>query len=362
MIPRPSSLPLGEHCPGSPAHNAAHRTERDDLGAGTLAHAALAALCQGEQIPDLPEDLEHNVTAFWAWLASGGIPSITPNILRAGITEQPTSIFNSPGTPDWRGIDAEGWPTVIDWKYGEGVRWHPWWPQLRHYALAHATALLAPRVRIIRALVSEQDYDEVLLEGELLTMAMQDARALIQSIDANSDTRTPGPHCEHCLARKDCPEWFEQATAAAPLVAVPGALTVEQAGRYVAARARGGPLVDSAVKARLRAMDDEVRVLLDAGHKIYTPDGKEVVLGKAAERLVGTDIAIRELEQVVGREAAQGAVTVVPTKTTTNKGALEKVLKAAKLGREEKRKFWDALREAGALKAGSTRPIKRRKK
>lgn len=346
---RCSSLNIASCCPGAPALLASALPETNGTRTGTIAHAWIRRYLEtsrGEANEWLIEagraDLFDELQDFVDWYEEVLAPTLPAG---KSLSEVEHSVPLAAGLTLTGHIDrliiAEPETVVIDWKHGKGQRWilPPLADDLQMlgYAVQRAP-LSANNVRVIRALVSDLEMQEMALDRAALDAARERITAIAREVAANPDERTPGPHCDHCLARRVCTERLGQVDLVlnqlVPHKKRPIAMTVDQARRWALAR--------GAIRDCVEEADALLRAHLAAGLPVEQ-DGKRLALvgSGTRDKIVDARGAISELRAVVGDAAADAAIS-------TSKGAIEKACKAA--GHDSKA-FVAALRAAGAIAA-----------
>jgi hypothetical protein len=376
---RASALDLAASCPGSAEHNRRHPTERPDLDEGTLVHEWVRRVydipprgsAPTVEHPDIPEGIP------WDWIAE--LEEQHGFQLAEGCFENPVGVYPSndiggqppawevTGHPDWwwpdEAGDLEGEPDhsrlfVLDWKWGAGAKFQGLSPTMADWlqGLAYVCALYQgeERVTLLRVRLSDREVDELELTPATVALVRDRLEELVEHIAANPDVRTPGLHCEHCLARAHCPEYGAQLETVRALVAAPvGSLTPPQALAWAIAA--------PAVKEAVAQLDGALLAMVRAGAEIRTEDRELRLVATSKERVVDPSV----VAEVVGPEAVK---TV--TRTTSSKGAIEEVLKfrgmTGRKGKPKREAVLQDLRDRGAIRSedapGYLRWGKRRKR
>lgn len=333
---RASSADIAAHCTGAPALMRANPTERDYLSAGTLAHEWIAHGLCGGPVPQAPrpEDIP------WEWIEEVGREHGVPWVLGSPeVALKPMEIggLTLTGHADHIYCASAGdILTVTDWKAGEGQRWvlppmAEWMQGLCYAVLAASHYGHTGDVQLLRVRLADREVDSLYLGQEALAAVHAGLEELCASVAAAPETRTPGPHCEHCFGRAHCPEWAAQAEDVKALMVRPSeAVTTAQLARWALAR--------GAVAAAVEAMDELLREAVRGGLRIER-DGQVLKLEGLTRESVESTEAVRE---VVGPEA-------VEVKVTSSKGLIEKVLQGRGYKPAERRQVLDQLRAAGAI-------------
>jgi hypothetical protein len=126
----------------------------------------------------------------------------------------------------------------------------------------------------------------------------------VADIVDNPNRLTTGPHCEHCLGRKQCPERLAEAHTALALVPSDPtilALTDDQALHYALAR--------GALRERLDRLDDALMAYLDAGGQVISNGKRMKVSRYKVDKVVGHEGIISDLAVLVGGPAHQAIRT-----------------------------------------------------
>jgi hypothetical protein len=343
---RASSLNIATHCPGAPALLATATLPKDvsaTLEAGTLAHRWLHAYTEKglEAAEAVIEDdrLAMELLSFWAWWQETGIPAALAEARCEVPLILPLGGLVVTGHADLVALHDRV-PMVIDWKYGRGQR-HilPLLEddlQLPCYGLLHARATGATRVRLLRVLVSDRELQGRELGADALRDVEVEIERIARAVLADPDRRTPGPHCEQCLARHGCSEYqaqIETVTAALVPGPAPTSLTPDQAVRWALAR--------KAVAERVDTLDAALHRYLEAGGEVEV-DGQALILSRyQVDTVADHRAAVARLREIVG-DRANLALAV-------SKTGIVDALKTAGLGTGERERFLQTLREAGII-------------
>jgi len=338
MIPlRASSLGVGANCPGGPAFLASFgdKVWSEFLGPGTDAHAWLHLELGGGPAPDNPDP-----GIPWEWIATmaeeygldfdaGTYEAAAPPLELGGCLLT--------GHPDYFNSSASRL-VVLDWKWGEGQKWIS--PPISEWYQGLAYGLMTyngeDEVVFLRVRVSDQEVDALTVPGRLMgTVVLSGIEDIAEAVAAAPDTKKPGPWCENCLARGECPEFMRQAEAwtALPVPAV-GVLTASQAERWAVARV--------AVKVATAAADEALKAYVAAGGEVKVEGRRLALGGTSRDKVVRPDI----VQEVVGAAA-------VEVKVTASKSRITKALMAQGMtgrgGKAERESVFAELREKGAI-------------
>jgi hypothetical protein len=347
---RCSSLSIAQHCPGAPALLAATSPETDETRTGTIVHEWIRRYLETSR-PDANEwlieagraDLFDGLQSFSDWLEETLLPQLPP------VADWRTEWFKAIGLGE--GLQLTGHfdvlatgceqVIVIDWKHGFGQRWIL--PpivddlQMLGYAVL-AEARGDDSVRVLRVLVSDLEYQEMILDRHDLAAARERVTAVAARVAEYPDLRTPGPHCDHCLARTACDERIAQISevvdALIPSPAYPLTMSLDQARRWA--------LVRGAIKDRCERLNDLLRAHLDAGAEILQDGQRLRAVGSGSrDRVIDGRGAIAELRVAIG-DGADAAIS-------TSKGAIVDALKAAGLKPAAREALIGQLRKAKAI-------------
>jgi hypothetical protein len=334
---RCSSLNSAFHCPGATALMAAERPETDETRTGTIVHAWIARYLTASR-PEANEwlieqgrgELFDELQAFADWCEETLLPEL-PADRSLWAVEEFRAVDLGDGltlTGHWDVIiRVVGRRIVIDWKHGLGQRWilPPIADDLQmtgYGTLADDPAIF--EVQVYRVLVSDLEFSSLTMTRGALDSARSLVHAIARDVSKHG-SRTPGPHCEHCLARQVCPERLAAiATVTDALVPYDGheiSLTSDQARRVALAL---GP-IEEAVKALRAALKRQL-----AAGLVVEMGGKRLALVGSGERdkVVNGAAAIHMLEDRCGEDLANEAIS-------TSKSAIEKACKAAEVSAKD---------------------------
>lgn len=326
---RCSSLNVARHCTGAPALLARTSTETDETRTGTIAHEWIARYLQGGRatandwlIASDWDDLYDELQDFADWYEATLAPQLPgrDELWRHEWAQE----LDLGGNLLTGHFDALTWgceqAIVIDWKHGPGQRWilPPIGDDLQMLGYAVLAARGVDSVRVLRVLVTDLEYQEVVLPPEALIEARETIAGILREVAARPEAREPGPHCEHCLARRACPERLaaiESVTdALVPFRGGEIALTSDQARRVALAL---GPLEEA-----IKGLRGALRRQLDAGLRVEMHGKRLALVGSGSRDRVADPLgAITELRARIGDGADQAI--------STSKSALEKACKAA---------------------------------
>lgn len=325
----PSSLNLGYTCSGAPwllGQLSPQEPGNASLRWGTLAHAWLeiaiefSAAVASEWMatdPDL-DDFNSEMHDTWVWVSE----QYGPLELATGETEKRLRLdLPEVGAYISGRLDWTRRAKLADWKWGPGAQWYL--PpievdlQMLAYAqLVHASWPEEPEVVVQRVLLTPRLLEELRLSQDDLARDRELLLAVVGDIVEGRDHRTPGTHCDHCLARSLCPERLElaeQALALVPREPQLTELTSEQATRYALSR--------KAIRERLVELDKALEEYVESGG-VVEADGKRLAVSRyQADRIVNSMRVIGDLAIMAGGGA--GALA-----TRTSKDAIEEALKA----------------------------------
>jgi hypothetical protein len=303
---RASSLHIGYQCPGAPWLLRGLTTtpvENDQLRLGTIAHEFLALAIDwslGKATRWLEEGAPEMVPEMLRVVEWIGEQEFAP-LLRQGHVEMSHRLELGDGVcltghTDWCGWFANG-AVVIDWKWGHGQKWFlpPIEKDLQMLAYAQMVGQHEDHVEVYRVLISSEEVHHLELDREQLGQDQELLQLVVGDIVDNPDKRITGPHCEHCLARKLCPERLQVAEQSLALVPLdPGllALTTDQATQYALAR--------GALKERLEELDEALTRYLEAGGEVEVNDRYMAVSRYEVDQVTNHDAVIADLAREIG--------------------------------------------------------------
>jgi hypothetical protein len=308
--------------------------ENEVLSEGRRVHELLERAVREALSRDERESLGNSITDFLKWWHEAKpVPIIycEPGFnqwqceqqRKLTFMEDTKDIINAKNKTITGHADFIGWndgvATIIDWKYGEGQKFIL--PRIEDdlQMLAYACMATQKEAHIYRVRISDCEYDYLHLDSEQLESGRELLETIAEEVASNPDKFTPGPHCEHCLASKNCAERsfsaMRNTEALINYVHPVPTLTHDQAKRYALAR--------KALKDRLDDLDVALRKYLEEGNEIIEGEKRLALTGGKRDKVVDassmqdivkrktnkyigkTVVSMKELKQAFGKEAKE---------------------------------------------------------
>lgn len=240
---------------------------------------------------------------------------------------------------------------VADLKSGQPVTEIRRNMQMRFLALAACRAYEKDRA-IVQLIYVREDSDAWIESTEFDALDLAEIadqfRDVLAKIDAIAKgapaTYTRGDYCGYCPAKPGCPAWVSLArwvTKDLP------AFRAEMGAAISTGALQAAYVMAEDAKAAIGMLQQEIKRLA-AGTPIPLAGGKWLGLATGKETVKDAEKVHEILTRELGPEAAELAITVETT-TSTTKGQIEKAFKAAKVPPKKRPDLWAALRQAGAL-------------
>lgn len=338
---RASSLNMLKHCPAAPHLLSVKKEEKDNIRKiGTIKHKWIElAINQDVNNADewlklkhqnIYKDIIEELHVFWSWLPISTMGGQTEQYL-----EMDLSTVKLTGHVDFLKTEY-GDLTIIDWKTGEGQKYilPPLVEdlQLLAYAVLASNKHDITNIRLMRVRTTDCEYDELILDREILFTAKTLVSAVLDKYD--QDTCTIGPHCESCLARLVCPARSEMPECVTDLVAIDdaprGELTHPQFVRYALAR--------GALKERIKDLDKMLKDYISDGG-IIEHSGKILTVKSVKKEYIKDDRAVIEIIKKEIPDQYEAALKI--SKSSVNDAYKSAGLKTAKL--------WQLIKELGLI-------------
>jgi len=183
-------------------------------------------------------------------------------------------------------------------------------------------------------------YDELWLEPAHLTLLREGLLEVLTEIEGHGEELRSGAHCPWCSGRAECPAYERMGRAVSQSEMVPWAghalVSQEQALALLLAL----PVVTDRLQQARALLEAYVR----ASGPIVDPISKRAwgPHEQQRDRIDDAGAVLADLARLIGSEAALSAAS-------TTKGALEGVLKLAKLPPDSRRKFMQHQRDEGRV-------------